>query len=82
MNFKITKNKLLISLIIVIMVVYFNSILEGFFGRRFFWGFSPPSRNTSYDTRYDREIRTKFNPRETTGVFYESAIFPNFSKGY
>ena len=79
MKFKITKEKLLISLVIIAIAVYINrEVLEGF-GRRFFWGFSEPSRNSSYDIRGDRDIRNKFTPKET-GAFYESAIYPNFSK--
>ena len=78
--FKITRKKLLISLVIVIIAVIFNKqILEGFRqGRRFFWGFSPPRRNSSYDIRGDKDVRNKYTPKETGG-FYESVIYPNFS---
>jgi hypothetical protein len=79
--FKITKKKLYISAIIVIIAIIFNKqILEGFrMGRRYFWAFTPPSRNSSYDIRGDKDVRTKYNPKNV-GVFYESAIYPNFSQ--
>ena len=79
MKFQITKQKLLIATIIVIVAVYFNKeILEGFRqGRRFFWGFNPPTRNMTYDIRHDRDVRNKYTPQET-GVFYESGLYANF----
>ena len=78
---KLTNKKLMIALVIVIVAVIFNKqILEGFRqGRRFFWGFSEPRRNSTHDIRGEKDIRTKFIPKET-GAFYESAIYPNFSK--
>lgn len=78
---KITKKKMMISLLIVMAAVIFNKqILEGFRqGRRYFWGFTEPSRNSSYDIRGDEDARNVFVPKET-GVFYESAIYPNFSQ--
>lgn len=78
---KITKKKFMISLVIIIAAVIFNrQILETWQnGRRFFWGFSEPRRNSSYDIRGDQDVRNKFNPK-SVGGFYESAIYPNFSQ--
>ena len=75
MKFKITSKKFLIALVITMIAVIFNKqILEGFRqGRRFFWGFNEPTRNSSYDIRGDREFRNKFTPKET-GIFYESGF--------
>lgn len=79
MKFKITKEKLLISVVIVIIAIIFNKqILEGFRqGRRFFWGFNAPTRNMTYDVRHDRDVRNKYNPQQT-GIFYESGLYQNF----
>lgn len=79
MKLKITQKKLLISLVIIIAAVLFNKqILEGFrMGRRYFWGFNAPSNNMTYDIRHDRDVRNKYNPKET-GVFYESGLYKNF----
>ena len=46
-------------------------------GRRFFWGFNPPTRNMTYDIRHDRDARNPFKPKEA-GVFLESHIYPNY----
>ena len=77
--FKITKQKLFYAIIITIIAVIFNrQILEGWrSGRRFFWGYNPTSRNSSYDIRGDRDVRTKYTPKET-GAFYESGLYKNF----
>lgn len=77
--FKITNQKLFIAFIIVVIAVLFNKqILEGFRqGRRYFWGFNPPTRNMSYDIRHDKDVRALYNPKET-GVFYESGLYQNF----
>lgn len=71
--FKITKKKFLISLVIIIAATIFNKqILEGFRqGRRYFWGFSAPARNSTYDIRGDKDLKNKYNPKET-GIFFES----------
>lgn len=77
---KINKSYIfLMALIIGIVLGIFNKkILEGFRqGRRFFWGFSAPSRNSSYDIRGDNDIRTIYKPKET-GVFANSGLYPNF----
>jgi hypothetical protein len=77
--FKITQEKFLIAAVIVFVAVIFNrQILEGFRqGRRYFWGFNPPTRNMTYDVRHDRDVRNVYTPKET-GVFYESGLYPNF----
>lgn len=77
--FKITKKKLLISLSIIIVAVIFNKqILEGFRqGRRYFWAFNPPTSNSTYDIRGDKDVRSPYTPKET-GIFNESAVHPNF----
>ena len=79
MKIKITRQKLLIALVITIIAVIFNKqILEGFRqGRRFFWGFNPPTRNMTYDIRHDRDVRNKYTPKQS-GVFYESGLYKNF----
>lgn len=79
--FKITKKKLLISLGIVMIAIIFNKhILEGWRnGRRFFWQFNAPSRNSSYDIRGDQDVRNSYIPEESGG-FYESSIYPNLSQ--
>ena len=84
--FKIKKQQIIIALVIIIIAVYFNKyILEAIGyakenfrqGRNFFWGFNEPTRNMTYDTRHDRDVRNKYTPKET-GVFYESGLYKNF----
>ena len=79
MKLKITQDKILIAIIIVIIAVLFNkNILEGFRqGRRFFWGYNPTSRNMTYDQRGDSDVRTVYKPKEV-GVFANSGLYPNF----
>lgn len=82
---KITKNKLIIAALIVIVAVYFNqeileafkSATEHFRGRRFFWGYNPTTRNMTYDIRHDRDVRNKYAPKEA-GAFNQSGIHPNY----
>lgn len=83
---KITNEKLMIALAIVVIAVIFNQqILEAWGmvtehfrqGRRFFWGYNPTSRNSSYDIRSDKDVRTEYKPKEA-GAFYESGLYPNF----
>ena len=78
---KITQKKILISALIIVIALIFNKqILENFrYGRRFFWGFTEPSRNSSYDIRGNKDVRNNYSPK-STGVFYESIIYPNFSQ--
>ena len=77
---KIKKEQILIELAIIIIAIYFNRrfLKENFRqGRNFFWGFNEPTSNMTYDTRHDRDVRSKYTPKQT-GVFYESALYKNF----